>query len=310
MKQYYFIVNPASNSGKTRAQWLQVEKFFRQEGLAFDWTFTEHPHHATELAEKAAADGYPVVIAMGGDGTAHEVINGLYAHREKTGICPAFTLLSGGTGCDLIRTLKIPDEPREFLRYLRAAEPTEIDLIEHKYTRMDGTDHRCMLLNVGDVGLGAAIVNAVNQANREGGRGPKVLSYFKKILSGIANPERLEIELYTDGQLLYRGGSRLAVFANGIFFGGGIKISPKSALTDGKFEVLTCTDLSRFELYCVVPRIYLGTHERHPKVMSVQAEHARVTLKHPTIMESDGEVLGKVIAAEMTICKSALPMLF
>ena len=98
------IINPAAGSGDTRKRWPGAIVALREAGLRPDYVLTDAPGHATALAQQAGLDGYDAVIAMGGDGTAHEVANGLL----RVGSPPPLALLQTGTGRDLSRLLALP----------------------------------------------------------------------------------------------------------------------------------------------------------------------------------------------------------
>ena len=114
-KKWRFIVNPMAGGGTVRRRWPEIETQLRSAGINFDAVFTEGKYHAAALAEQAIAEETYYLVAVGGDGTAHEVVNGIM--RQTT--CPTeqvtFTLLPVGTGNDWIKTYSIPKDSRKWV---------------------------------------------------------------------------------------------------------------------------------------------------------------------------------------------------
>ncbi|HJN92501.1 MAG TPA: diacylglycerol kinase family protein, partial [Dehalococcoidia bacterium] len=148
------IVNPAAGSGRTRTEWPKTIVALREAGLEPDYVLTQRPGEATDLAMQAAQGGYDLVVAVGGDGTAHEVANGLLqAHAP-----PPLGLIQTGTGRDLSRLLRLPKDYDGQAKIVATATPLRMDVGRCRYVGASGeTEERAFLLLAG-AGYSARVV--------------------------------------------------------------------------------------------------------------------------------------------------------
>ena len=310
MKKILFIVNPASNGGKMAMLWPHLYNTFLKHGLKFSFQITEYPNHARELAKKAVENFYDIVVAVGGDGTIHETVNGLMAGKKTSGYPTVFAALSGGTGCDLARSLPLPKTAEELLFLLNQAAPSDMDLFLVKYQSLSGQWSEVFAVNIADIGLGAEIAQAVNQMNGTMQKNKsRRFKFFHQLLKRVFSCEDIELSISTEKGPFYTGKTKLIVAANGQYFGGGVKISPNACLNDGYLNLLTTRPLKKWELCSQLPSIYVGKHIHHPKVLVTAAKEAQISLREPKRMEVDGEILGFVQSATLTVMPAALSVL-
>lgn len=278
----FCIVNPAAGRGRTARLWPEIERFLRHAGLRFRAFFTRGNGHASELAEKAARWEEGILLAVGGDGTVNEVVNGIAA----AGAFPTATLalLPTGSGNDLCRTLGISGDPLSVLRHLASGScrPLDVGLV----------GERCFL-NICGVGFDAEVAYAVNQGFRWLRGTP---AYLAGVLKALVGFRPVAFDLVLDGQSLAFKGMMVAV-ANGAFFGSGIKIAPRAEVDDGLFDVCVVGEVSKLELLRLLPRAYSGGHEGHPAVRFFRAREVRISSPEGSLyVQGDGEILGRTPA--------------
>ena len=284
------IVNPEAANGAVGKNWPRMRDFLHSEGARFDAVFTEEPGHATQLARQALDDGYRTIVAVGGDGTVNEVINGLV---EEGGVDPevALGIIPWGTGADFARMLGIPRDYMEACRHLLRSEPRPVDLGRITCLR-EGQEVERYFINAAGLGFDGEVAEIVN-------RFPKVLggtiTYLACLLISLVTYRNKNVELSFDGQPV-RGRVNSVVVCNGRYFGGGMFIAPGASFDDGLFEVVILGNLNKLEVVVNLPRIYKGTHLTHPKVSHFSAKEIHVEAKERMFLQAEGELIGEAPA--------------
>lgn len=278
------IINPASAAATAGRFWEEARKAVRETGVALEETFTRHPGDATRLAEEGGQRGFPIVIYVGGDGTANEVANGIL--RLPPGQRPALASFSRGTGGDLPKSLGLkPGLGAAVERLLRRRERS-LDAVECFMAGLDGTPLRRYFINIADAGLGGRVTEIVNNSrNPLGG----TIGFLWAIVSGFWSYENVPVRVTIDGAERFRGRSASVVIANGSYFGGGVKIAPMAVPDDGILDILVIADITKRDLLSQLPHIYRGTHVRHPRVFCFRGREVIVEGEGPLPLDIDGE---------------------
>ena len=275
------IVNPVAGGGATRRRWPHIGRMLREDGLEFDYQFTEGVGHGIEIAREAAQDGYELLVAVGGDGTANEVANGLV-----DSVCPArLGVISTGAGSDFARSLGIPRDYGQACSILSGGRVALIDVGVMEY----GDNQRRLFVSHAAVGFVATVVEATGKRSKAlGGTIPYVLALLTTILTYHNKDITLTLDGHSEGIRV-----SLAAFSNGAYFGGGMKVAPDAELGDGLLDVVVVGDVGRLEFLHTFPRVYNGTHLTHPKISLKRAYCARLESTERVLMEADGELIGE-----------------
>lgn len=278
-----FLVNPASANGSTGRRWPELARRAAAAGLEGDALLSERPGHLTELARAAAASA-ELLVVVGGDGSVHEVANGLAGLASP----PPVAVVPRGTGWDFVRSFGIPRDVERAAQVALAGETRTIDLGRATYRAWDGSEGTAMFANVASAGLSGAIAQRANKTTKAlGGKGSYLWATFAVFARWSAEPVRLAV----DGE---RREARLfdVVVANGRFFGGGMQICPEAVSDDGLFDVLTIGDVTKRDLVQTMPKIYRGTHLPHPKAELLRGRTVTVDADLPLPVQLDGEQPG------------------
>jgi len=288
------IVNPAAGRGRGKRLWPRFEPRLRAATTALSVQCTTGPGHATRLARTAIRNGYDRLVAVGGDGTLHEVVNG-YFEPDGTALAPAPPLvpLPCGTGTDFNRMLG-GKTGLDALAYLHSDRVRAIDLLRLGYTDLDGEPAHRYAVNIASVGLSSEVVRAVNR----GGLSlpsPR-LRYLAAIVRALLSHEPFRVGLTLDGVNLGERCVRVVAAANGHTFGAGVKIAPNAVIDDGRLDVTILDDVPASRLFRNLPRFYDG---RHLSLDGVTAHRGRrLTIRPlddaPVWLEADGELLGRL----------------
>lgn len=300
--EMFMIVNPVSGNGKTGKRWAGLEERLKIEGARFEAEFTREPGHAAQLARDAVAAGYRTIVAVGGDGTMNEVLNGLIVDGRadpevKLGLIP------GGTGSDLGRGLGLPRDPLEAALRLLKAEPRTLDVGQITCKLGAGTSTR-YFINVAGLGFDGDVCDRVNRSSKALGG---TIPYLSNLLITLFAYRNKRVRWTLDGQAREEKLNSVIV-ANAHYFGGGMYISPNSKMNDGQFHVITLGDWGKVEFLIAVPRVYNGTHLTHPKVKEYVGRQVSVEADGRMFLQAEGELFGEA-PATFTILPGALQVL-
>lgn len=286
-------MNPEAGGGNCRRRWTQIERELAKKIGPFDFEETTAIGHARMMALDAAQAGYPFVVACGGDGTIHEVVNGFFDSGVETH--PTLGILSMGTGSDLIKTLKIPFPLREQMKILAAGKTRKMDLGLVEYTNMENRKEKRVFVNITDAGIGAEVVRRLCETR---GLFGKRLAYLMSTLrSYIAWPAR-EIRITTDHSEIHWPKKCLAVaIANGRYFGGGMPIAPTADPVDGYFDIVAISDLNWTEALLAIPLLYAGQLRRLRGVQIDRAKKIILDSDERVGLDIDGELIGTLPAS-------------
>jgi diacylglycerol kinase (ATP) len=280
-----FLVNPASANGSTGRRWPELEHRAAALGLTGNVLFSERPGHLGELAREAVAGGAERLVVVGGDGTAHEVVDGLM----KAGLADRaeLALLPLGTGKDFARSVRIPTRMDEAIEVARGGRVRTIDVGRATYTTGAG-EAIAYFANFAGAGISGAIARRANGMTKAlGGR----VSFMWATLAVFSRWQPVEMTVEIDGE---QRQARLleALAMNGDYTAGGMWVAPEAGLDDGSFDVVLIGDFSKAEFATTFPKIYRGTHVSHAKVEIVRARELRVDAPEPLPIVVDGEQPG------------------
>lgn len=275
------ILNPMADLGRAWQTANDLRPIAQEFKGELTWSGTVYPTHAAELARQAAEEGYDTVVAMGGDGTVHEVINGLMQvpadKRPMMGIVPI------GSGNDFAYAMGITKDPAHALANALKAEKIElvdIGLLTDENGRAEYFDNT--------VGIGFDAVVTIRSHKLPIVKG--FLMYLTAVIQTIAlnhNPAKMQIE--TESKKWEQEVIMLTL-CNGPREGGGFMLSPNSKINDGIMEFLTVTKLSRFTMLRLVPEFLKGTHMRFKQIQMGEFKTLSLSSNLPLYIHVDGEV--------------------
>jgi len=298
------IVNPESAKGQTRKRWSQIRDGIRHFIQDFKYEFTEKPLDAIELARAAIKDGTELVIGVGGDGTMNEIANGFYEDRRIINPAATLGIVPSGTGCDLTRSLNIPNRLKDAMTVITQARSRAIDVGKVTFRTTGGGQAERIFLNVADFGVGGEVVARVNQKRLE----RKTSSYVRCLISTMIKYKAKRVRVRVDGVEIPRGEYLIGAVANGRIFGKGMKIAPHARLDDGLFDFVYIKGMKFLEFCANGWKLMNGTHLGHPKIFLVQGRkiEAEPEAGDTVLLEFDGEQLGTLPATFEMVPRSLL----
>jgi len=297
------IVNPQSQGGKLGRHWTEISDVLAR-AFPFDEAMTTRAGHATELASQALRSGAERIVAIGGDGTVNEVVNGFFDAGEPIAPDAAFGLIPFGTGGDFRRSLQLPTELADAAAVIAADHRRRIDIGKLAYTQRDGSPALRMFANIASFGVSGVVDRLVNESGKRLGR----LSFALATARATWAYKNQRVQLVLDGKERIEVTINTVAVANGRFFGGAMMVAPNAELDDGVFDVIALGDFTFGDLVKSGRRLYKGTHLAMDKV---SARRARVVDAEPvdpgaTVeLDVDGECLGR-LPARFELLPSAL----
>ncbi len=278
-KRVKLIINPNADMGAAWRHASALRPLADQYGGA-DWAGTVYPGHAMELARQAGEDGYELVVAIGGDGTVHEVINGLMqvpkAKRPKFGVVPL------GSGNDFAHAIGVDPRPEVALTQVFTEGSRRIDLgvVEDDHGRLEYWN------NTINIGFGGSV--NIYSHNLPVVRG--FLMYFVAVLMTIIrNYNVLEMDITTDKEKWSEGMIMLAV-CNGHREGGGFITAPDAKMDDGLLNYTAAGAVSRLFMFRMIPEFMRGTQGKFSQVKMGTLKEMQIQCKQPMTLHTDGEI--------------------
>ncbi len=275
-------MNPASGNGATGKRWPELAHRANMLGLEGETLFSERPGHLIELARGAVDAGATLVVAVGGDGTLNEVVNGVAGRDVELATIPL------GTGMDFVRTYGIPTRFDDAVRVALDGATRTIDAGRVRYRTWGGEEAERWFANVGSVGMSGAVAQRANGMSKAlGGKA----TFFYALTRVFLEWQNTEVTVtLDDGER--RGLMHDVIVANGAWHGGGMKLAPGALPDDGLFDVVLIGDIGKVDFLTTAPKLYKGKHVKHAKVDVVRSKRVVVDGAERLPIEVEGEQVG------------------
>lgn len=294
------IVNPRSSSGKTNRKWSHIASILKEYMEDFDYVFTEAPMDACTLTRVALKEGVEQIIAVGGDGTLNEVVNGFFENGEPINPQAVLSYISSGTGSDFRRSFSTSRKFREQIRRVVEGEVRSLDLGRVSYFDDEAGESRSRyFINAASCGLSGATCRAVNGLRLLKKLGGKI-AFQWGVISTLFQYRNIDVRLQVDDSFDEILAVNTVAVCNGRFFGSGMNIAPEASLDDGLFDIIVIRKLSLFQIIKWFPLIYKGTHlKKKELVLMLRGEQVRIDRIQEgaeALIEIDGESPGRLPA--------------
>src|SRR5262247_3130445 len=232
------IVNPNSQGGRLGKRWTELADTIGR-AFPFDEAVTQAPGDATRLAREALRAGAERIVAIGGDGTINEVVNGFF-DDQGAAIAPAasFAVIPFGTGGDFRRTVQMPVELVDAAKVIAANHRRKIDVGRLEFTATAGGRATRMFANIASFGVSGVVDRLVNESSKRLGR----LAFAVATARATWSYKNQRVQLVFDGRDRVEATINTVAVANGRYFGGAMMVAPNAELDDGQFDVIAMGD--------------------------------------------------------------------
>jgi len=273
------ILNPMADMGSAWKAADDLRPIITEYGNA-DWSGTVYPSHATELARQAGEQGYDMIIAMGGDGTVHEVVNGIMQLPEKQR--PILGVVPVGSGNDFAHAIGIPMESDHALDHALKNGPSTVDLglMTDEHGRKEYFDNT--------VGIGFDTVVTIHAHKMPLLHG--FLVYLAAVLQTIfLNHEPIKMQIEADDKK-WEQSNLMLTMCNGPREGGGFMVAPAAKVDDGLLHYAMVVNVSRLMMLRIVPEVMNGTHGKFKEVTLGSCKKMDIAADRPMYIHADGEI--------------------
>jgi YegS/Rv2252/BmrU family lipid kinase len=286
--KWFIVVNPNAGKRKGQKDWHSIESLLHKNNLQFTAEFTSSKGHATELVRKGIEAGYRNIIAVGGDGTMNEVINGCFLQN----VCPTskicLSMITVGTGNDWGRMFAIPTNYEEAIHVIRAKNTCLHDTGVVYYYHGTRREKR-YFINIAGLGFDAIVVKRTN-IQKEKGKSGKLL-YFWNLLRSLLMYKHTHTEIVIDGKSILHEVFTISL-GIGRYSGGGMRQTPHAIHDDGLFDITVIKRMRKGEVIRNLKMLYDGTILDHPKIEGYTGKDILIDSDPLIHVETDGESLG------------------
>ncbi len=288
-RTFHLIVNPASGKGKGKKSFPLIQRLLNERNVKYTYRLTNKPEDATKQTKDHPNDT-DIIVAVGGDGTLNEVVNGIMCKKNTLGF------ISTGSGNDFIKASGIPLDIKSAVDLLITNPAKKIDVcsINDKY-----------YINGSGIGFDAVAGNEANKLKWLHGLPGYICALIKSIPK--FSPPNVSIKLDNEE---FTSRIFLCGVGNGISIGGGFKITPKALLDDGLLDICLVKPVSLFEMMLYVPKVLKGTHTELPVVIYRKSKKISIRSEDPLPVHIDGEIYSlDAKSIDIEVIPAALPVI-
>lgn len=286
---WFLVVNPRAGGGKGRVDWPTIKGLLKAYKVEFDYAFTEHKHHAVEITVKAINNGYKKIIAVGGDGTLNEVVNGIFIQKKSAPLDIIIGVIAVGTGNDWFRMYDIPLGYEECVKAIKSEYVFKQDVGKVEYWE-SMVQHSRYFVNAAGIGFDAEVAQRTNRLKDLGRRG--AVLYMLSLLKALLGYHHTKVNVSVDGANVQENAFSLTL-GIGRFNGAGMMQVPNALANDGLYDITLIKKISKLGVIKNIHRLYNGSILNHPKISSYRGSVIEIKSEPPIKLETDGESLGE-----------------
>jgi diacylglycerol kinase (ATP) len=292
MKKLIFIVNPKAKNGKALGTWRKVKARLDARNVPYEAYFTKYPNHSPRLVKEILAHHklqQTVIVAIGGDGTVHEAINGLVGSENV-----AFTTIPAGSGNDFARGFHLSFDVKqatEQILQLLHTDGQPVDIGEYKCSQYQ---KGYFVNNIG-AGLDALIAKKANESRLKKWLNKLNVGniiYVFYFLKEIMTYRPVHVRITVDETEYEFSNTWLVAVCNQPYYGGGMKISPQSNYNDGLLDLVVISNIPRYQLITLFASVFWGGHTGLDGVTVLRGKEFHIESERPLFIQADGETVG------------------
>ena len=286
---WYVIVNPVAGFGRGLEDLPHITKLLRENNIPHELVFSQHKHHVTELTVQAVNEGFRRIMVIGGDGTLHEVVNGLFIQTHAPVEEITVAVIPVGTGNDWIRMYGIPTRYSEAIRAVKEGYTLLQDIGEVHYEESQYAQVRYMA-NVAGAGFDPTVTKLYEHYKAKGRRGKHL--YAQGSVKSFFSYKSTGVKVWIDGELVHKNLLFSAAIGIGKYNGGGTQQLPLAVADDGLFDITLYRPMHWWQILFRLRRLFNGDIYSIGHVKHYRGSHIRIESTPDIMVEVDGELLG------------------
>ncbi len=306
------IVNPRAGGGRAGRTFGATRPVIERALGPIDVEMTQASGHAITLARQAAEAGRRLIVALGGDGTLHEVANGILDARDQgRAEETALGFIAEGTGGDFRKSIGLPHRLDRYLEAIASGRERRVDAARATFRNADGTEGKRWFVNILSAGLGGKVDRFVADSPR--GLAPTAAYFWATVRAmAVTKQAPLLCTVTHEGKRTeHKVEAWVVAVCNGTTFGSGMQIAPMAAVDDGKLEVVVLSAPSRVGLALLSRKVYAGTHIGAPGVTHLSGDRVEIAplpeAREKVLLDVDGEPLGE-LPVKIEVVRGILPL--
>ena len=286
-KTWFVIINPTSGNGSSKKNWPKIQQLLEAYNFDFQFAFTEHAKHSSVIVKNAIEKGFTNIISVGGDGTLHNIVNGIMQQSEVPTTSVTVGVIPIGTGNDWIKTHKIPTNIEKAIQLIVNGNTKLQDIGKIEFVDQD--KKTVYFINLAGVGFDGHIVSNIEKYKHFG-----TLSYFIGALFGLMSFKNFHSKVLLNSEEV---SEKTLMILIGLckYSGGGMQLTKTPDPFDGLLDISIAKDFSRFDVLKNFTNLFNGKIFNFKKVESHKSDKVTIEIieEQPPYIQADGELLGK-----------------
>ena len=285
--RWFVIINPTSGNGSSRKNWPQIETLLKSNNFDFDFAFTEHENHSPELVQQVIENGFLNIICVGGDGTLHNIVNGILNQKKVPSIEITIGIIPIGTGNDWVKTHNIPGDFKKAIQIIKNGNKKRQDLGKIEFLNDDRKP--VYFNNLAGVGFDGFVVSKVHKYKHFG-----ALAYLTGAVLGLFSFKNFWSKVVVDSNEI---NSNTLMILVGLcnYSGGGMELTKEANPFDGLFDISIAKDIGKLDIIKNLTKLFNGKIVNHKKVETLKSDSITITIDEDELpfIQADGELIGK-----------------
>ncbi len=297
---WYVIVNPISGNGTPRKKWKRIISSFDSHHLLYTFTFSDYINHEKELVQHALKQGYRKFICVGGDGTLHQVVNGIMTQNTVNLSDIKVAIIPMGTGNDWVKTYNIPKNISKAVSIIKREKTIHQDI---GYLELLNDTKKVYFNNLAGLGFDGFVIKNSLKYKKYG-----ALSYLLATLKTFLHYKKSVLTIDFNNKIIYSK-ALLALVGICKYSGGGMQLTKDVNTTDGLFDISIAKNFNFVSILSNIIKFYNGNMVNHKEVETYKTANIKITTyDNTTFVEADGELIGTG-GFKATIIPKAIPFI-
>lgn len=285
--RWFVIINPTSGNGSGKRKWPKIESSLRSHGFEFDFAFTEHENHSPELVQHAIKKGVSNIICVGGDGTLHNIINGIKSQNKVFSNEITVGMIPIGTGNDWVKTHNIPNDFEKAIQIIQKDNKKQQDLGKIEFLDLDRKP--VYFNNLAGVGFDGFVVSKVHKYKHFGS-----VAYLFGAIFGLFSYKNYNTKIVVNSKEI-RTKSLMVLVGLCSYSGGGMQLTKDPNPFDGLFDISIAKNLGKLDIVRNLTKLFNGKIVNHKLVETLKSDSITISIDETVLpfIQADGELIGK-----------------
>ena len=287
LKTWFVIINPTSGNGSGKKKWPKIQNLLKTYGFSIQYAFTEFDKHSGQIVKTAIEKGFVNIISVGGDGTLHNIVNGIMRQIKTPSTYITVGVIPIGTGNDWIKTHNIPMNTEKVIQLIKKGNTKLQDVGKIEFANQD--KEPVFFINLAGVGFDGHVVSNIKKYKRFG-----AISYLIGVLLGLTSFKNFRSKVLFNSKEI-SGKTLMVLMGLCKYSGGGMQLTKSPNPFDGLFDVSVAKNFSKLDVIKNVFKIFNGNIVKYKKVETHKCSKIIVEIieDNQPFIQADGELIGK-----------------